>query len=676
MEMPVLGVAPPQHITDRPLDLLDTDKAAVRAIAQAAVEVELFTIPLYMNTMYSIQGTHQINARWLSYYKGRQWPGMGSSAKADSPNQQAFNLIFSVFIQEMLHLQMASNLATAVGATPCFTCAGLQDPSSHGWTCYGAAKTVIPHIVDLRDTRDYAHVRVALEALNANQCDLFVAIEQPESQARAQLDAFALTHPDKYFPPVPLEGWTPDKGAADLPLFGTIGYLYECYAQYIDITYSDGKTLWEKMYDQDAVQQDMFNVSGSGHPKAEFPRFAALFGAAEHDGGQETSFNKAIDMMAAITDQGEGNATLLKRYRRGAPLQAVLPDYREDRDALAADYPSYATDGGRAPSADAAARFDYTTYDHYERFNKLKDMLDEVQNWEQWHADPANRWSGELLTNSEYDPSTAPDNIPGPDDVAAALNRLKADGTRTLDMLSKVAGGALYGITSVLDQYWQDRSTTFPYPSMVGAGDRFSICWAALGASPDLSQGVPPPLADTLYHACQGLSLDGDPGANGPSGCAALAVFHTCRGSNGCHAQGGCGFAQLDAGGGSCGHSVKVTPLASGVANLCGGPTPPAPAASLYSAPSDNKCKTFGGCAVPISASQMYPAAGTMTLYDFGPPPAHSAVSAQETLAFALGDNVYDTAWAAYCQVMAKRGRTPDAKPAPNDLRLALPPST
>ena len=35
-------------------------------------------------------------------------------------------------------------------------------------------------------------------------------------------------------------------------------------------------------------------------------------------------------------------------------------------------------------------------------------------------------------------------------------------------------------------------------------------------------------------------------------------------------------------------------------AGSTGKPTP-------YSAPSDNKCATFGGCAVPISASQLYP---------------------------------------------------------------------
>ena len=43
MKMPVLGSTQPA-ITNRPLDMLDTDTAAVRAIAQAAVSLSLIHI--------------------------------------------------------------------------------------------------------------------------------------------------------------------------------------------------------------------------------------------------------------------------------------------------------------------------------------------------------------------------------------------------------------------------------------------------------------------------------------------------------------------------------------------------------------------------------------------------------------------------------------------------------
>jgi hypothetical protein len=58
----------------RPSACRETDKVALRAIAQAAVEVELFTIPLYMGTLYSIQGMHQITQQDEDLYKGRLWP--------------------------------------------------------------------------------------------------------------------------------------------------------------------------------------------------------------------------------------------------------------------------------------------------------------------------------------------------------------------------------------------------------------------------------------------------------------------------------------------------------------------------------------------------------------------------------------------------------------------------
>jgi hypothetical protein len=97
--------------------------------------------------------------------------------------------------------------------------------------------------------------------------------------------------------------------------------------------------------------------------------------------------------------------------------------------------------------------------------------------------------------------------------------------------------------------------------------------------------------------------------------------------------------------------------------------------ATEYSAPSDNKCGGLGGCAVPISASQLFPASGAMKLFDL-----HAETDSTPlpcTLAFQKGDPVYDIAWAAYCQVLEYRKQQPPKKPATvDDLRLALPPST
>src|ERR1700742_1865908 len=103
----------------RDLSYLPADMAAAKAIVQAAVNVELFTIPLYMTSLYSIQGMHQINSQGSSMYQGKLWPGLAPKFRPNSgskaaENEKAFNTIFSVFIEEMLHLQLASNIATAL----------------------------------------------------------------------------------------------------------------------------------------------------------------------------------------------------------------------------------------------------------------------------------------------------------------------------------------------------------------------------------------------------------------------------------------------------------------------------------------------------------------------------------------------------------------------------------
>lgn len=669
MQVPVLE-STIQPITQRSLAHLDADISAAKALAQATVNVELFTIPLYMGTMYSIHGMHQINASGQNYYLGREWPGMSTRAMPGTPNAQAFNIIFSVFIQEMLHLQMAANIATALGVQPSFTSLALQT-DQHGWHCYAENCSIIPHIVDLKDTIKYQQVRVNVEALNDNQVKLFLAIEQPESDARKQLQH--LTAP-KYFPAVPFKDWQACDTELDLPLFGTIGWMYECYAQYLSIEYTDGESLFHKMFQPGAIQKDLFHTTQPA--PIEFPGFQALL-TPEDISNPTTAFDKVIDMMSAISDQGEGNSITLQRYRKRHLLTAVDGKYQENTDALKYYYPSYDQKGDVAPSSDAAARGDSKALDHYERFQKVGKLLPEVTTWTQWHAawDKEHRgWTGADLHNADYDPAKAPPSVPKPEDVAQALNKLKAQGAATHHMLSQVAVGAIAGITTVLDKYWQGKVKDFPFPSMAGSGDRMSICWAIFGLSADLSVGLDAPDTGKLYHACQGLSLaEPDTAAS----CAAIEIYHSCKGSNSCHAQGGCGFAHSDEGGGgggcssaSCGGKVAAPKLQG----TCG-----APGTALFSAPSDNKCASFGGCAVPISASQLYPVTETpptMKLYDFVGPD-HQARQLDSTMAFACGDSVYEKAWEAYKAVMASRGQpvgTP--MPKPTDLRLALPPST
>jgi hypothetical protein len=648
-----------QRITGRDPSLVQTDASALRALAQAAVNVELFTIPLYLSAMSSIQGMHEINAADQTFYKGRQWPGAATSHAPRTANERAYNILFSVFIQEMLHLQLAANLATGMGVKPDFTSKALQD-ARYGWTCYGPGKTVIPHILDLRDTTTYEHIQVQLGALDAERIELLLAIEEPENAARERIKHGARS---KYFPAVPFDGWTPDKTEVDLPLFGSIGAMYECMVQYMRLAYSDGTTLWDHVYTPGSVQRDLFNSTSGGHPMPEYCGFATLLPTSSNT----ETLHAAIQMINAITDQGEGRTVgtrlrTLLQHEAPEVLEAVKPSYRSSEAALKLDYPSYDADGRPAPSSDAAARYRNDGADHYERFTEIKHtLLADLVTWPQWHARHGEEpWkAADLLTGKE---DHASPRIPSAEDVAAALNRLKArdrDGG-VHKQLSQVATGAIAGITRVLNDYWSGKVDQFPFPAMGGSGDRMSICWAALGRAPDLSVGIDKASSGTLYHACQGLNLD----APGKDEMPAISTYHTCRGSNDCKGQGGCGFVQPVSGGGSCGTSLKAQ-----VAGRGGNKE------TEYSAPSDNKCGGLGGCAVPISASQLFPTDGTMRLFDIHANTQSTPIPGG--LVFQKGDPVYDIAWAAYCKVLEHRKQPPPSKPKLiDDLRLALPPST
>ncbi|MBB5877895.1 ferritin-like domain-containing protein [Xanthomonas sp. 3498] len=688
----VRGIIPKQpiQITGQPLSELAADTAALKALVQAAVNVELFTIPLYMCTMKSIQGTHAINASGISYYKGRVWPGMATgvvvpaddTSPATAP-QRAYNLLFSVFIDEMLHLQMAANICNAVGVQPNFNSPLLQD-ANYNWICYGPTQTVIPHVIDLRDLKDPSvgsNLTVQLSELSEDQVTLFTLIEEDHAAALARIKS---NPGNAYFPQVPFADWTAQSKETDLPLFGTIGWMYYSLYRYMTIKYEDGQLLWEKLFVGPVRQWDLFNSTAKSAEK-EYPLMPTQITAK----AAVTAGMQAITMMAAICDQGEGgidasttreflnmlHARALEIGMSLAEINSVVPTFQPDKEAMANNHPSYTDTGASATSTDADARATNGALDHHQRFENLLGLVGQVQTWSQWHAISSNVWTGAMLTTSDFDPTTAPSNIPKPDDVATALNNLKKVDPTALD---NVAQGALAGITTVLSTSWGATDVQFPYPSMVGSGDRLGLYWAIYGSAPTLQKVTSSTQAtSTLLHACQGLALDGSGGD-----CAAPAIYHSCKGSNHCATQGGCGFVQSVDGGGNCSQAIgggcgqRVAAAAQAAAKAaageqvggtCGAPT-------LYSAPANNKCGGFGGCAVPISASQLYPAAGTMQVFDFTAP--DNTPTPLTTQAFAVGDAVYDIAWDAYKKVMTERKLPVGDQPKPTDLRVALPPST
>lgn len=685
-------------IKNRDPKYLESDKAFVRTLAQAAINVELFTIPLYMTAMYSIVGMHQINTKGSDFYEGRWWPGLAPSSTPNlatdkNPsiaNQHAFNNIFSVFMEEMLHLQLASNIAAKLGVKPSFTSPALQS-KENAWLCYTNTKNpkkpnrVIPHIIDFNDCKKpYSDIKVELGPLDENRVELFIAIEEPLNVAEERIKPEVWKK--KYAHQAPYNDWQPCNNENDLPLFGSIGKMYETLWAYCEIEYTDGTTLLSELSKglDNAFQRDQFNTQTPAHPMKEFPHIAAKLGEYS---SEEIFKIELLNVISAITDQGEGQGivsmilemwdkrnTLAKHVRTGKShfmpphgampphMKAVQQRFQPDADALMQDYKGYNDKGQKINiSGQAKARIDMAALDHFETFQEVKKWMAQegFLTWDKWHKE-GNKWDASML--QEEDKTQKKYNIPSAQEVAEALNELKKEQKEYFELLSQAAVGTLKGVTTALNSYWNQASAEFPNPAMTGSGDRISICWAATGKAPDLTKGIGAiDTKTTLYNACQGMSLMKK--EVGKDMLPDVRIYHSCKGSNECKTQGGCGYVQSTNGGGQCGTSTQVPK-------------------SLKSAPANNKCGTLGGCAVPISASQLFPkeaegAQYKMQLFSYEDKAPFTTTAIKDPLAYEVGEPVYDIAWKAYCEALKQRGEKQiPKKPKAHPLRVALPPST
>ena len=580
----------PQPDPRQPTDLA-VDRAALYALIQSAVAVELFTIPLYMTALYSIRGTYPAPLDGQNV-----WPGMRPDPTSTTASQRAFNAVFSVYVQEMLHLQLAGNIASAMGLPP-----SLDAPVYDG--------TSVPCIGDLKDMEGFEDVVVKLGPLDRNQVRLFLAIENPDWESSSVK------------PAVPFAGWSPGQ---PLPEFGTIGHLYQCIREYMDLVYVDGGlvtgTLWEKVYDPDSIQVDLFNFESKTdyHPQQEYPTFDVFFPL----GISAADARKVADtMIDAITEQGEG------RDASKGP-DTVDPQYVPSEKGVSDDY----------NSNDGAVRFFWDQQGHWERFQQVARWLPEIETWPQWWTKRGGvvawQWQDLVVASHTADPPTQ----------TFAQQRADAlNDPRTADQVNDALDQSYNSLLQAIEASWKnpawrdrkgkkiDADQLFPYAAMQALSTRVATVWAANGVPrfKKVQTGTLP-FPDQQPHACQGLDPDPKSGVWGVNTCA-NAVIHTCSQANSCKHQGGCGY-----------------------------PTPPTsfPSVNLDSGGG-------GGCGAPIPVAQVFNGpAGTVWQYT---PPAGKGIPVY------AGTNVWETAWQIF-QILY-----PDAasakQPSPTNLRLVLPPS-
>ncbi|MCY0994946.1 ferritin-like domain-containing protein [Nannocystis sp. ILAH1] len=215
---------------------------------QKAVYLEMWTIPLYLTAAYSLQvpGSDAMNP-----------PGLESMRNANnrSPEQLAFNNIYSIAMQEMLHLELASNLFNALfaakGYSPKFT--GEWAPRFDGFPPWIAGT-----------------VPVQLGPVNDAQMRLLAAIETPEPKS------------DR-----------PPNGPQQV--YDSIGQFYKAIEQGID-------ALWDRLYDPAADHRQKSEFADPGYPDADYTGFSATIS------GDSASARKTADqMIQAIIGQGEGS---------------------------------------------------------------------------------------------------------------------------------------------------------------------------------------------------------------------------------------------------------------------------------------------------------------------------------------------------------------------------------
>jgi hypothetical protein len=304
-----------------------------------------------------------------------------------------------------------------------------------------------------------------------------------------------------------------------------------------------------------ALQKEVFNPGRLDPTQKSSDEYPLMPTSIEHTESEKALLD-VLNMINGITDQGEGGGVIneiLARVSKSRMLKtqltltSVKDQFRPSCPVLRNKYPSYSATGQQVDSAKAEARGHFGSMDHYETFAYVLELINskEIYTWDQWHAD-GNTWSAELLETLDYDPKRYP-NLPLSGDIAQALNNLKLNDTdgKNYDLFSRTSTGAIAGVTRVLNDFFQNPKTAFPYPSMGGSGDRMSICWAIFGKIPNIALGVIPPgeapldRSQHLYHACQGLNLD-EQIKHDPASCAQVQLFHTCKGSNECKGEGGC----------------------------------------------------------------------------------------------------------------------------------------
>lgn len=218
---------------------------------QKAVYLELWTIPLYLTAAYSLQvpGTSATQPPSLVPIRSDKNPNR-------SREQFAFNLIYSIAVQEMLHLELASNLFNAL-----FAAKGYAPKYTGEWA---PRYDAFPGWIGVK-------LPVQLGAVDEAQMRLLAAVETPEPKTD----------------PAP---------SGPQQVYDSIGQFYKAVQQGVD-------QLWDQLYvpsPQGFRQKSSF--SSPKYPSDDYTGFSATI-----SGDSAAARAQADGLIQAIIGQGEGS---------------------------------------------------------------------------------------------------------------------------------------------------------------------------------------------------------------------------------------------------------------------------------------------------------------------------------------------------------------------------------
>jgi hypothetical protein len=470
----------------------------VRDFCASAPRLEMWTIPLYLCVAYSIKNVQTDPKTGLPTFSPVDYPVAKDGEpiyswfkdKPDQASQFAFNSILSVAIQEMLHVELSANLCNAISGVVDFT--GTDGSLAPIYDADHVPCVEVPP--DLRKL-------VKLGPLNKDAIELLKWIEHP-------------------LPPNPDPPLNPNPETK----YRSIGEFYYALQHGIE-------TQWANLYPQtgdpqpdDLKQKDDFQQRlNKLYQKLKLLLRADYSFSVEIYGQSADAEKKADSAIEAIVDQGEGTSS----------------------DSHKQVNPAF------VPTGDPAVEVSLDKWTHWERFDQISKVMDEVA----------------IETYEVIDNPT-----PAQKTLQDALKRvLELTMSSFLDSLNQG-----FGSKDALD-----------LDSMAGIGNRIVEVWQA-GALPDFTYVVYEP--PQYPHACQGLNACAGQGVGGSGtvagdGYCATAWYHSCGQTNKCKGQGGCGYA-VD----------RQHPDDFDVNWL----------------PNENQCNAKGGCGAPIPVLQKF---NTQTKY-------------------------------------------------------------